>query len=320
MLLKFEEVSKMIEAGKLLHIAGTEALLRKLPKGKWIGGSTEYFMVKGGCEVSGDLLFATEFPYENFSVKSYDVEDIKNVALDAFAYGFTILIVPFDSPVHKKYAENADSYEGMFMKDIVGWISGVNLKVPGQTPVAADGMNAAVYSDKAVALHLEVPKEKKVSVNMINVFEQDDNSPLIEFTEEGFSAEKCLIDGKEAKFAQYLSENGIDMKLPLVGDYSGSSINISIKSIDNGVVNFYAPVFSGIKYRMAKGISDYEKEFSSRLAEHRNTNAVFSCNCILNFLYGKLENKCVGGFAGPITFGEIAYQLVNQTLVYVCVE
>jgi hypothetical protein len=47
---------------------------------------------------------------------------------------------------------------------------------------------------------------------------------------------------------------------------------------------------------------------------------MFSCNCILNFLYGELEGKSIGTFTGPVTFGEIAYQLVNQTLVYVKAE
>ena len=34
----------------------------------------------------------------------------------------------------------------------------------------------------------------------------------------------------------------------------------------------------------------------------------------------KLEGKKTGAFTGPITFGEIAYQLLNQTLVYLEVK
>lgn len=315
----FEEVSKMIADGKLLHIAGTESLLKKLPKGNWIGGSTEYFVAEDGGKVSGELLFVTEFTYESFSIKSYDVSEIDNVAIDAFDSGFSIVIVPFDSAVHKEYAEKAAGFEGMFIKNITGWVSGVNLGVPGQTPLVVDGMSGSAYSDKAVTMHLKVPEDKTVSINMINIFEQDESSPIIEFNEEGFSVMKCLVDGKEEVLADYIAKSGIDTKLPLVGDYSGNGVNISFKSIENGTVNFYAPVFSGIKYRIAKGISDYEKEFNSRLAGFKDTNAAFSCNCILNFLYGELEGKSIEAFTGPITFGEIAYQLVNQTLVYVTV-
>lgn len=319
MLRTFEETSKLIESGKLLHIAGTEALLKKLPKGKWIGGSTEYFMAKEGGKVSGEVLFVTELPYE-YSVKAYSAAEAKNIAKDAFDNGFSIAIIPFDSAIHKEYAQNAASYEDMFMKNIVGWIAGLNLSIPGQTPVAADGFSGAVYADKAVVLHLRVPNDKAVSVNIVNIFEQDPSSPVITFEEEGFSATKCFVDGKETNLADYISQNKIDTKLPLVGDYAGNGVNVSVKTIENGVVNFYAPVFKGIQYRIAKGIENYEKEFNSKLAVFKDTKADFACNCILNFLYGELDGKKMDAFAGPITFGEIAFQLVNQTLVYVTVE
>jgi hypothetical protein len=105
-----------------------------------------------------------------------------------------------------------------------------------------------------------------------------------------------------------------------VGDYSGNGVNVAIKSIEDGIVNLYAPVFPNVKYKIAKNVSDYAKEFHSHLAKHKDTNAIFSCNCVLNFLYGELEGKGIDVFAGPATFGEIAYQLVTQTLVYVTVE
>lgn len=319
MLLNFDETSKLIADGKLLHIAGTESLLRKLPKGNWIGGSTEYFMARDGGKVSGELLFITEFPYPDFSIKTYDSSNIENVAADGFDNGFSVVIVPFDSAVHRDYADNAASYKDMFIKNVTGWVSGLNLGIAGQTPISVNGLTGEPYADKAVALHVKVPDDKVVSINMINIFSQDENAPVIEFAEEGFSIAKCFVDGKEVVFADYIAQNGIDTKLPLVGDYSGSGVNTSFKSIENGVVNFYAPVFKSIKYRMAKGISDYEREFNNRIAEHKDTDAAFSCNCILNFLYGELEGKNIEAFAGPITFGEIAYQLVNQTLVYVTV-
>ena len=319
MLNTFEATSKLIADGKLLHIAGAEALLKKLPKGNWIGGSTEYFMTKDGGKTCNDLLFVTEFPYEKFIIKSYDAQEIRQVAEESFDSGFSAVIIPFDSAVHKEYAQNAAGYSKMFLRNIVGWIAGTNLESPGQTPITVNGITAEAFADKAVALHLQTPEDKIVSINIVNIFEQDKNSPVIEFAEEGFSVIKSYADGKEVVFADYIAENAIDTKLPLVGDYSGSGVNVSFKSIENGVVNFYAPVFSGIKYRMAKGISDYQNMFNSHLAGHKEATSVFSCNCILNFLYGELEDKKIEVFTGPITFGEIAYQLVNQTLVYVTV-
>ena len=320
MLLTFEAASEYIKSGKLLHIACTESMLRKLPKGNWIGGSTEYFISKEGGIVSGEMLSVTEFPFSEFKPVSYGVSTIGHVAEDAYDNGFSIVIIPFDSAVHKEYAQNAAGYEDMFMKSIVGWIAGINLGVPGQTPVAVNGATGEVFTDQAVAMHIGVPDDKIVSIKIVNIFEQDENSPVIEFTEEGFSALTCLVGGQETVLADYIAKNGIDTKLPLVGDYSGSGINISFKSVDDGVVHFYAPVFSGIKYRMAKNISDYEKAFNTRLATLEDSDAAFSCNCVLNFLYGELEGKTLDSFVGPITFGEIAYQLLNQTLVYVTVS
>ena len=320
MLLSFGEVSEKISKGTLLHIAGAEALLKKLPKGNWIGGSTEYFMSEDGGKVSGELLFVTEFSYKNFLIKTYNSDDIKNVANDGFDNGFSIVIVPFDSAIHREYAENAPEFENMFMKNVTGWIAGVNLGVQGQTPISVNGSSLEVCPDKAVALHLEVPTGKVVNMGIVNIFEQDEKSPLIEFVQEGFVVKSCLVDGKEVNFADYLAKNNIDTKMPLVGDYSGSGVNVSIKSISDGTVYLYAPVFSGIQYRVAKQISDYENAFRSRLSGISDADSVFSCNCILNFLYGGLEGKKIEAFAGPITFGEIAYQLVNQTLVYVTVS
>ena len=319
MLMSFEAASKLIEDGKLLHIAGTEDLLKKLPKGKWAGGSTEYFMAKTGGIVSGELLFVTEFPYERFAVESYTVSDIEKVAADAFDNGFSIVIVPFDSAAHKEYAQRAAGFEGMFIKNIVGWVAGMNLRGPGQTPVTVNGLTGEAYTDRAVALHLETPSGKTAGIHIVNIFTPDETSPVIEFSEDGFSVSHCLVDGKETDFAAYIAQNGLDTKLPLVGDYSGNGVNTSFKSVENGAVNFYAPVFNGVKYRMAKGVGDYAEAFQKQLAGICDANAVFSCNCILNFLYGELEGKSIGAFAGPITFGEIAYQLVNQTLVYVTV-
>jgi hypothetical protein len=310
----------MIASGKFLHIAGTENLLKKLPKGNWIGGSTEYFMSEKGGKVTNDLLYVDDFPYDKFSIRTYDKNSSSKVTVDAFENGFSIVILPFDSVVHTTYAAKAPEFEGMFIKNIIGWISGLNLSVEGQTPIAVNGLTGEVLTDKAVVMHVEAPKDKLVSIGIVNIFKQDEKSPVFEFTTEGFSVKKCLVDGKEVDLADYIDKNKIDTKLPLIGDYSGQGVNISFKSIETGVVHFYAPVFTGIKYRMPKAITDYVKEFNSQLKSLKNVKAAFSCNCILNFLYGELENKDIESFFGPITFGEIAYQLVNQTLVYVTVS
>ncbi|MCL2499671.1 MAG: hypothetical protein FWE90_04950 [Defluviitaleaceae bacterium] len=311
MLMTYDQTVGMIASGKPLHIAGDADLLRKLPMGNWIGGTTQRFMTREGGKVSRDMLFVTAFDYVGFTVKSYTTDEIRHVAKDAYDSGFTVVIVPYDSHVHHEYAQSAPGFLDMFIKNVVGWVA---------ESLTVNGLNGETYNDKAVALHLETPANKTVTIGNINIFEPDKDSPVIEFFQEGFMVYTCLVDGKKVTFADYIKDNGIDTKLPLVGDYCGSGVNISIKSIENGIVTLYAPVFAGIKYRIAKGVSDYEREFNERLADFDGGNVIFSCNCILNFLYGGLEGKSIGVFEGPVTYGEIAYQLVNQTLVYVMTE
>ena len=84
----------------------------------------------------------------------------------------------------------------------------------------------------------------------------------------------------------------------------------------DGTVGFYAPVFRNVEYRFATHVEDYVENFQKSIAAAGAKNHVFSCNCILNYLYGDLNGKKLPSFTGPITFGEVAYQLINQTLVY----
>ena len=118
-----------------------------------------------------------------------------------------------------------------------------------------------------------------------------------------------------------MTANKVDTRLPLVADYCGAMINVSIKGVDAAAkrVDFYAPVFPGVEYRIAAPVGDYVNGFQAALPK-LDTGITFSCNCILNFLYSNLEGKRTASITGPITFGEIGYQLLNQTLVYLTIN
>ncbi|MDR1471227.1 MAG: hypothetical protein LBS75_01770 [Synergistaceae bacterium] len=316
MLKTIEQTAALIAEKKLLHISGAEALLRGLPAGNWIGGSTEYFLDEGGGQVRNDALDVLELNFSEYKFASYDAQSLPNITKDAYDNGFSLVILPFDSEVHSRYAQNAADYEDIFLKNIIGWIAGINLGAANQTPVAVNGVLGEILTDKAAVLHVSLPEGKIAQLNIVNIFRPDMKSPVITFAEEGFKAKTCFVDGEETVFADYIARKGLDTKLPLVGDYSGASINISVKSVEGGTVNFYAPVFKSIEYRFAENVPDYVEAFRSKINEIRNRDSEFACNCILNFLYGSLEGKDIGGFYGPITFGEVAWQLLNQTLVY----
>ena len=78
-------------------------------------------------------------------------------------------------------------------------------------------------------------------------------------------------------------------------------------------------MFEDVEYRLAEPIANLAEFFGEEFAA-RKVKPAFSCNCILNFLYAELEGKRTGEATGPITFGEIAYIQLNQTLVYVTFE
>jgi len=320
----FEEVSSLIKEGRLLHIAGNDDLLRKLPKGDWVGGSTDYFMSAEGGIISDTLLFVTEFPRDEFRISNYCKENINQVAVDAYDSGYSILIMPFGSEISMEYALNATEYEGMYIKNIVGWVSGVRIELieqPEHPPIVVNGMTGEVFTDKVVALHLHVPESKTVSINIINIFNANQNSPAIEFDHFGTQVTTCHVDGKEVKFVDYIKENNFDTRLPIISDCFGVGLNIDIVAInDDGMVQLGAPVFPNVKYYPAEKVDDYEETFNNAIKKLKNIEAVFACNCLSNFLHGGLEGKKIKSLFGPVVFGEIAYQRLSQTLVYVTLE
>lgn len=319
-LLTIEQTAELIKAGKVLSLAGDENLLKGLPKGNWIGGSIPYFVAEDGGKQTKESVFVTEITEATNStikIQSYDMDTIKNIAVEAPDNGFTILIIPALSAMHAEYANHARDYDAMFMKPIVGWISGVHLDDLGKvTPKVFNGATGEVIENAAVALHVTLPENKLAMIKILNLFKQGEGD-VITFSELGFSAEKCLVNGVETNFADYVTEKKLDLALPLVADYNGAQINTSFQAVDANAktVAFYAPVFPGIEYRQAAPVGDYVSEFDA-LASGSHAATQFSCNCILNYLYGKLEGRKTGDLNGPMTFGEIAYQLLNQTLVY----
>ncbi|GAB6088508.1 DUF6976 family protein [Spirochaeta dissipatitropha] len=320
MLKTTQELEKDISAGKCLFIAGEERLLKQLPKGNWIAGTIPYFMDESGGTVSQDRVFVTEAPGAviNTRIKMYEEKALPQIPADAPENGFSLVIIPATSPAHTAYAQNAPDYAGLFMKSIIGWIAGVHLDDLGSiTPKVFDGSTGQVSDQAAVVMHCEIQAGRTPEIGIINLFRQG-NGDTITFSETGFSAGDCFVNGVQENLAAYLRRINADTRLPLVANYSGAMVNVSFQAVKDNTVDFYAPVFSGVEYRIASPIQDYVTEFTKALPSDVET--AFSCNCILNFLYSELEGKQTPGMSGPITFGEIAYQLLNQTLVYLQIK
>ena len=63
MLKTLEETIELINEGKAMHIAADDSLLLKLPKGKWIGGTTPYIISEEGGMITKDRLFVNVIDY-----------------------------------------------------------------------------------------------------------------------------------------------------------------------------------------------------------------------------------------------------------------
>jgi hypothetical protein len=314
------EVITLINEGKKLLIAADEKLLRQLPKGEWIGGSIPYFMGEEGGETSRDKLFVNEVPAftSKIEIKEYTDENINQIYKDGPLDGFTVLIIPASSPTHLSFALHAPNYEGFATIPLIGWISGVMLDDLGkETPKVILGNSLKISDSSAVAMHITLTKDRYAELMIVNIFEQSDGD-VISFLNDGFSLTDAYVNGKRVNFAEYVIQNKIDTRLPLVADYFGVLINISFQNIDKIAkkVDLYAPVFKGIQYKLASPVKDYVKSFTNQIKDIETDSIVFSCNCILNYLYCNLEGKKTANVTGPITFGEIAYQLLNQTMTY----
>ncbi len=316
MLVSLDKTISLINEGKVLHIAADDSLLSQLPKGNWIGGTTPYFISEEGGMLTKDKLFVNEIDFaEEIRIDSYGKYNVFQVVDDCYDNGLTMIILPFGSEVLTKYAKEAPEVEELLMHPIVGWVSGLDLNVGGEAKVY-DGKTGESYTDKAVVMYMKLPDDKSAMINIVNIFEDDKTDAAITFPDNALSVTGCKVNGQDVNFADYIAKKGIDTQMPLVADYNGVFINTSIKEVGEDKVDLYAPVFKGVEYRFATHVSDYAKEFEKRINEAGAGSPFFSCNCILNYLYGNLEGQKTPPYAGPVTFGEVAYQLLNQTLVY----
>lgn len=318
-LMTVAEATQVIESKRLCWIAGDPLLLRQLPKGHWLAGSIHYFMTGVDTREVRDRLHVTVLPAgiaSRANLRWYTEDSIQTIASDAPDHGFTIVIMPARSAVHRRYAEEAPGFPDMFMKPIAGWVSGVHLGANDGRPAEVfNGATGESASDRALALHVGLRDDYYASVGIFNAYRQGEGS-VIEFPRTGFTTEEAKVDGRTVRFADFLRETQHDQRLPLVANYSGAMINVAIQEIAGDEVSFYAPVFAGISYRFAVGPLDQDTAVIAAGAER----TVFACNCVLNYLHADPNLVTGGGLSGPMSFGEIAYQLLNQTMVYLTLE
>jgi hypothetical protein len=322
-LVTVRDANDLIDQGRILHVAGDEAAMRQLHRGLWIGGTIPYFLTSEGGVVERERVFVTELPaiVKHVTTHFIDIGHIPAITTDAPHHGFTIVIAPGMSDIHTAYGLTANSIPGIHEAAVVGWISGVHLDQVGKlTPKVFDGVTGEVSDNRIVIMRATIPATKAAVVGIVNVFEPGDGDAIV-FSEPNFSAGPCTINGRAEDFYDYTMRKGLDLTLPLITELSGQKINVSFQKIDHATrrVHLYAPVMKGRVYHQAAPLPDYRKALIAA-AKRLQIDPAFSCNCILNYVHGKLEGDQFIPLTGPATFGELAHVLVNQTLVYLILQ
>jgi uncharacterized protein DUF6976 len=319
MLRTVDEVNGLIAQGKRLHVAGDAGPLARLARGDWIGGSIPYFLTAEGGRVDRERVFVTELPPEVGKVEIGFVSPDRLADIPAAApeHGFSLIVLPGMSDAHVKYAIDAHDLPGIFETPVIGWIAGVHLDDLGVVkPVVVNGRTGEATTDRIVVLRAQVADRVTPRIGIVNLFSQG-TGDRFQFAETAFAAQTCRINGENASLYEYAKTRQLDPRRPLVADLSGEMINVSFQAVDDATrsVRFYAPVLAGVEYRQAAPLDDYRGSLLAHVAANPVTPA-FSCNCILNYLYADLAGDKALSITGPATFGEIAYVLLNQTLVY----
>jgi hypothetical protein len=317
------EVAELIKSGKTLALAGDQSVLAKLPRGSWIGGTTPYFIGDAGGTCSRDLIHVTDMPPGTREVRiaRYDAHTIDRVYEDGATADFSLIMIPAQSATHLRFALHAPSFSRFAHRPLIGWITGLHLDdlVRGAAQII-DGQSGDQMADGALVMHVRLPDTQVAELDIVNIFETGDG-PEVQFARDGFEAREAVVGGETVNLARWLDAQKADTRLPLVANYLGTNVNVSFQSVDpvEGVVRFYAPVFAGVPYHHAKPVGDYVSQFSQRIPS-ADGRIAFSCNCILNYVHSHLQGKRTGNFSGPITFGEVAYQLLNQTMAYLTIS
>lgn len=317
-ILSLSDTVALITAGHTLSIAGPEALLAQLPRGTWIGGTTVYALTEEGGARIDDRLFVTSFPEATAAtIRHLPTAELSTLAEGYAPGGASLVLIPAFSSAHSAFAMDGMGYPGLFDQPLMGWVTGVPVEEIGTTaPAVFDGATGLRHADGALLMHLALPPGSSTSLDIVNIFTQsNDPATTFCFPETGFTATDVAVGTQTVNLARYITEKGLDTRLPLVANFAGALINVSIRSIDaeKGEVSFFAPVVAGAVYHLANPLPDYAAAFAAHIGD--GGAAAHSCNCILNYLYGDMAGQKTGNFIGPVTFGEIAYILLNQTLV-----
>jgi hypothetical protein len=316
-LFTLDEISAMILAGDKLLLAGSAKLLAQLPAGDWMGGCTNIFVQYPESRLTTfDKLFVHQLPdfVTDVEIKEYDETNIKDIFNDGPENGFTVLVMPFASPVAVEYSLHATEYDNFAVNPVCGWLAAHSQETfLTERANTVSGRLPGILSEQGMAMHISLPENKYAEVHIFNPYRQD-NGDSIMFDDNKIMVKDAIINGVKRNFAEYLREKNVPVLYPLVADYLGSMMNNVICYIGEDEVMMGAGVFINMEYRL--GVLNEQLEEPSVL----NKKNVYSMTCSINYSNPHICGKYMQKVNGPAVWGEIAYQQVGLTTVYVIID
>ena len=315
-----ETAARMVREGRVLILAGAEEDLAAMPEGNWIGGTCGHFVTPQGDVPAGGEVFYADFTglAAHACWRSFSAANIHELARHYPANGFAIIILPGCSRLLGAVAGRIMEYDGLYNVPLMGWVSAVDIAaLPGLMPrVFAGGPQPR--DDRAAVLYVTLQEQYFAQLNIANLFSPG-TGPEIRFLDPGQRiAGDSMIGGVPDNLARYRAARGIDPRLPLVADHEGALLNVAIVSADtvSGEMLFLSPVSTSLTYRFAAEVLDYEAEFTRATAEVEAAQAAHTCICALHYEYAGLARapEAAHDITAPVTFGQIAYTVLNQTL------
>src|ERR1700734_1200257 len=130
------ELAAMIQAGRILLLAGAEPLLAQLPPGRWIGGSAAAYLGNAGNATERDRIFYADLSdhTQTAEILLLDASELPGLAARYPENGFSFLILPGLSALLVSFARDAADYPGLYNSPLIGWISAVDLAGPPARP------------------------------------------------------------------------------------------------------------------------------------------------------------------------------------------
>ncbi|MBC6409190.1 MAG: hypothetical protein GDA42_01840 [Ekhidna sp.] len=317
-----EEAKEILGKGQTAVVGAEEDLLSQLPPGNWIGGTIPYFMDEEGGTISKEKVFLNllNAPIKINKIKTYEEDVLSTIFDDYPEWGVSFIILPGLSSCAYRYPFAVKESNDVFKSPIIGWASGVLWeKVGEKTPKVIDGNTGRFYDNQALVMHCDLPSNITPVLGIINI--QEPEGSYLEFEEEITEVKEAVIDGEKQNVYDYFKSRGMDTDRPIITNVNGSLINTSILAYNDEAktVTFATPVWPGYKYQISKPLSDYEEKFEKEYKAIEE-QIHFNCNCLYNYFFGNLEGKKTGDVTGLITFGEVAYLMLNQTMVYLTLE